>query len=581
MRLFALLEKSSLKLCKSILLGVPFLALAALFLVAWNGCGRATSAQPPVAEVTNVTGTAAPKAGGGLFSDVTDAAGLHYQWQIAGKRPLNILQTIGNGCAFLDYDNDGFLDILLVGPKLALYKGDGKGHFADVTAAVGLEKFSGHFLGCAVGDYDNDGYDDVYITAYRGGLLLHNEHGKGFRDVSQQAGIPPQRWGTSASFADVDGDGRLDLYICNYVQFGPKTDPQLCNYSGHMSSCGPRFYQPEKGVLYHNEGGGRFRDVTQLGNAGGKNVSGKGLGVAIADFEGNGRQGIAIANDEVAGDLLQNLGGKFKNIGATSGTAYDNAGNVHGGMGIDWGDYNNDGKLDLAVATFQHEPKCIYRNEGGGFFTESSAELALADRTGPYVAFGCKFLDYDNDGWLDLAIANGHVQDNIADIDKSAAYKQAAQLFHNVGGKSYEDVSAQAGSGFQKPIVGRGLAIGDYDNDGRVDILLVDSEGTPILLHNETPNAGHWLSCKLVGTKSNRDGIGALLTVEAGGQKLYRRCATDGSYMSASDRRVHLGLGSATSATITVRWPSGTTTTYKNVRADRVITLQEGASELR
>ncbi len=197
------------------------------------------------------------------------------------------------------------------------------------------------------------------------------------------------------------------------------------------------------------------------------------------------------------------------------------------------------------------------------------------------MAFGCKFLDYDNDGWLDLAIANGHVQDNIADIDKSAAYKQAAQLFHNVGGKSYEDVSAQAGSGFQKPIVGRGLAIGDYDNDGRVDILLVDSEGTPILLHNETPNAGHWLSCKLVGTKSNRDGIGALLTVEAGGQKLYRRCATDGSYMSASDRRVHLGLGSATSATITVRWPSGTTTTYKNVRADRVITLQEGASELR
>jgi hypothetical protein len=560
-------------------------SVAILSLGAWGGCNAPSSphsatqgalpANPTPAAPTTNTGTS-------LFADVTRAAGINYRWEVEGKRPLNILQTIGNGCAFLDYNNDGNLDILLVGPKLALYQGDGKGHFTDVSHETGLDALHGHFLGCAVGDYDNDGYDDLYISAYRGGLLLHNEGGKRFQDVTAQSGIAPQRWGTSCTFVDLDGDGKLDLYICNYVKYDLNTQPQLCNYSGFESACGPRFYQPEIGVLYHNEGGGKFRDVTAawginkiLGDSG-QGVNGKGLGVATADYNGSGRMSLEIANDEVAGDLLENDGHKFHNIGASSGTAYDSAGNVHGGMGVDWGDYDNDGKLDLAVATFQHEPKCLYHNDGKGYFTESSAPLGIADKTQPYVSFGIKFFDYDNDGWLDLIVASGHVQDNINAIDKSTTYRQKPQLFHNLKGKSFEETTAQAGEGMQKEIVGRGLAVGDFDNDGRMDALIVDSEGEPILLHNQVPNAGHWLLCKLIGTKSNRDGLGAQLTAEAGGIKLLRQCTTDGSYMSASDRRVHFGLGSATTATITVRWPSGATNTYQNVPADRIVTLHEG-----
>ncbi|HEV2471770.1 MAG TPA: VCBS repeat-containing protein, partial [Chthonomonadales bacterium] len=266
------------------------------------------------------------------FSDVTQAAGINYKWTIAGARPLNILQTIGNGCAFLDYNNDGNLDILLVGPQLALYRGDGKGHFIDVTQSVGLDKLKGHWLGCAVGDYDNDGFDDIYLTAYRGGALLHNEGGKRFRDVTAASGIPPQPWATSAAFVDVNNDGLLDLFICDYVKFGPHTKPQLCPYTGLMSACGPRFYDPEKGRLYINLGGGRFKDASsQWGVTSSSGVQGKDLGVACADFDGSGRQSVAVANDEVAGDLLQNMGGKFSNVGTSSGTAFDTDGNVHGG----------------------------------------------------------------------------------------------------------------------------------------------------------------------------------------------------------------------------------------------------------
>jgi hypothetical protein len=487
------------------------------------------------------------------FSEVAEAAGLRYQWEIQGKRPLNILQTIGNGCAFLDYNNDGNLDILLVGPKLALYRGNGHGHFTDVTQETGLDRLHGHFLGCAVGDYDNDGYDDIYITAYRGGVLLHNEAGKGFKDVTATSGIAPQPWGTSAAFVDVDNDGKLDLYICDYAKFGPN-DIQLCPNSGILTSCGPRFYQPERGKLYRNLGGGRFADVSNTWGI--PAIHGKGLGVAAADYDDSGHTSLALANDEVAGDLLQNVGKRFKEVGAESGTAFNNDGNVHGGMGVDWGDYDNDGKLDLMVATFQHENKCLYHNDGGGLFTESSAPLGIGDKTQPYVAFGVKFIDYD----------------------KTASYREPTILLHNEGGHSFTDQGAEAGPAFGKPIVGRGLAVGDFDNDGRQDVLVVDSEGSPLLLHNESIGVGHWLLLRLQGVKSNRDGIGAMVTVDAGGKKLLRRCATDGSYMSASDRRVHVGLGAATQATITVRWPSGQVDTYHDVGVDRVLTLKEGHS---
>jgi hypothetical protein len=563
---------SRLRVCAIVLaMGVALVAA---------GC-RSSRTGGPASTGPTSTGPASADPAAPLFRDVAESAGLRYSWIIAGKRPLNILQTIGNGCAFLDYDNDGNLDILLVGPKLALYKGDGKGNFTDVTQAAGLNRLSGHFLGCAVGDYDNDGFPDIYLTAYRGGVLLHNEGGHGFRSVP----LAPQPWSTSAAFVEtVPNSGRLDLIVANYAHFTQEPGiPQLCEQKGLqgaslMTSCAPRRYTPIKAVIFRNRGEGRFDPPVSL-----TMVSGRGLGVAACDYEGSGRQGVAFANDEIEGDLLQNRGaGTFVNVGTLSSTAYDRDGNVHGGMGVDWGDYDNDGRFDLLVTTFQNEPKCLYHNEGGGLFTDVSNPSGLGVATSPRVAFGCKFFDYDNDGWLDIAIANGHVQDNIAEIDSSTAYRQPLQLLRNQGpgqgGRiTFEEVSRQAGPDFARKIVGRGLAIGDYDNDGRVDLLVVDSEGRPLLLHNEVKTASHWLEVRLIGVKSNRDGYGAVVTAQVGGRQLTRFCHADGSYMSSSDPRVHFGLGAAERLeALTIRWPSGQTDRLNSIPIDRCLTVREG-----
>jgi hypothetical protein len=522
-------------------------------------------------------------AGSPYFREIGREVGIDYHWEISGKRPLNILQTIGNGCAFLDYNNDGNLDILLIGPKLALYKGDGKGHFTDVTAETGLDKLQGHFLGCCVGDIDNDGYDDIYISGYRTGILLHNEPGHNpanrvFRDITRQAGIKPQPWGTSCAFADLDGDGYLDLYIANYVSFDPRKDLVLCPYHGLLTGCGPNDYDAAKGTLYHNEHGLRFRDVTQTWHA--ASTHGKGLGVAFADFDGSGHASLAVANDLQAGDLFQNAGGhKLSNIGMASGTALDPTGDKHAGMGIDWGDYDNDGKLDLFVTTFGNETKCLYHNDGGGVFSYRSEEAKVDRPTLPYVGWGCKFLDADNDGRLDLLIANGHVQDNIDRFDK-ATYRQPTLLLHNLGGKpvTFEDASRSSGLAQLPAIVGRGLAVGDFDNDGRMDALVVDSEGRPLLLHNETNvPASSWIGFRLIGAgRSGRNAYGALITVTTDKQKLVRQCQAGGSYLSSSDSRVHFGLGHDAIRSIAIRWPDGQVQNLPPVQPGRYITITEG-----
>ena len=575
-------------LSKTPLLRLTFLALLSLSL---TGCGPqydgpanvsktprpgswATIHKPPPPAPTGAAALGSPGTAKPLFVDVAAQAGLHYRWTIPGPRPLDILQTIGNGCAFLDYNNDGNLDVLLVGPKLALFKGDGKGHFTDVTHETGLDEFSGHFLGCAVGDYDNDGYDDVYVSGYHTGLLLHNEHGKGFKDVTKAAGLAPQPWGTSAAFGDVDNDGRLDLYVGNYVQFDPKTSQRLCKNHDTLTGCTPTDYPAERGVLYNNEGGGRFRDVTAKWGA--QKTDGRTLGVAFADYDGSGRPGLYLANDETPGSLFHNGGATFQEVGRFSGTAYDGRFKTHAGMGVDWGDYDNDGRLDLFADAFRGEPKCVFHNEGAGLFQDRATSVVLSVPTTPFVAFGAKWLDFDNDGWLDLIIANGHVYDNVAQTDVSAAFREPTQLFRNDRGRLFQNLSSAAGPDLLRPIVGRGLATGDFDNDGRVDVLVVDGEGTPLLLHNESAPVGHWLSLKLVGTRSNRDGIGALVTVTAGGLTQTRLCHTDGSYLSASDVRVHVGLGGAAYADkIHVRWPSGQKDTLRHVKADRVLIIRE------
>ena len=514
--------------------------------------------------------------GGVRFVDRAPEAGLHYGWKIAGKRPCNLLQTIGNGCAFLDYNGDGNLDILLVGPRVALYRGDGAMRFTDVSHETGIDRLKGQFLGCATGDYDNDGWTDIYISGYRTGVLLHNEGGRALRDVTAEAGLKPQPWGTSAAFYDVDGDGLLDLYIGNYVRFGPETVPQLCSRGGHMTACGPLAYEPERGVLLRNLGHGRFRDVTREWGA--EKVSGKALGVAFVPGE-RGEPVLAIANDEMPGDLLVWSGRSFTNRGETAGTGFSAAGKAYAGMGLDWGDYDNDGRLDLAVASFEDEAKLVFRNEGGDYFQEVSASLGVSEPSTPYVAFGEKWIDLDNDGWLDLVMANGHTSDNVADLDTLHTYRQRSLLFRNLEGKRMVEIGAQASPAIALPIVGRGLAVGDIDNDGRQDILLVDSEGAPVLLHNESRPTGHWLLVRLVGTRGNRDGYGAVVTAQGGGRTLTRHCHADGSYLSASDSRVHFGLASETRASIVVRWRNGRSESFGEMPVDHVVTLTEGAGK--
>jgi len=541
------------------LLGGVLLALS-------GGCSPRSATAPPSTGAPPAREAAGPK-----FVDVAASAGLTYRWQAPPHRPLTILDTIGAGCAFLDYDNDGNLDVLLVGPKLALYRGDGKGHFTDVTAAVGLDRFTGHFLGCAVGDYDNDGYPDLYISGYRTGLLLHNEGGKRFVDGTRSSGIPPQPWGTSAAFADIDGDGKLDLFIGNYVRFDSSSQ-QLCKTNGVETSCPPGIYDGIPGRMYRNLGGGRFVDVTA---AWGMQAShGKTLGAAFADFDRSGRQSLALANDEVPGELYLNTGHTFTNIGADSQIGYSNVGQPQAGMGEDWGDYDGDGRLDLTVMTFVTELKPVYHNDGNRLFTDNSAQLGLSNVLTPYVAFGVKWIDVDNDGWLDLLITNGHTADNIADTGQGYTYREPTLLLMNRQGTRFERASQPD---LDRPIVGRGLAIGDFDNDGRMDALVVDSEGAVMLLHNETPKAGHWLTLRLIGRKGNRDGYGAEIELQTAKRTLFRHCHADGSYLSSSDPRVHFGLGDeARAQRLTIRWPGGGRQILENVAADRILTVEEG-----
>ncbi len=501
------------------------------------------------------------------FVETAQSAGLHYQWTIPNQGPHNVLESIGNGCAFLDYDNDGNLDILLVGPKLALYKGDGHGHFTDTTHATGLDTLRGHFLGCAVGDYDNDGYDDIYISGYQTGLLLHNESGRHFRDVTKEAGIKPQPFGTTCAFGSFDGGRYPDLCICNYVQM-VRMD--------WRSAANPTRYPPLTSVLYHNLDGQHFVEVTSSWNA--KTLSGRGLGVAYAPIDNTQRVGLAVANDMGLCDLFVRAApAGLRNVGESSGVSSPAVlAGLNGRMGIDWGDYDNDGLLDLFITTYEREPKILLHNAGAGVFEDVGQALSDGNVL-EMLAWGCKWLDADNTGWLDLLVTNGHLDNTGVFRGPHVPYRQPTLLLYNQQGKGLIDASETTGLSAIPPVVGRGLAIGDYDNDGRVDALVVDSEGSPQLLHNVSQPCGHWISLQLTGVRSNRDGYGALVIVTAGGLTQTRLCHADGSYLSSSDKRVHIGIGSASAASqIVIRWPSGQTDVLHDVPADRLLFVREG-----
>ncbi len=532
-----------------------------------TGCPK-----PPTPSASNTPTT---PSSGIQFVDKHEQAGIDFTYTIRGERPLTIRQAMPGGCAFLDYNHDGNLDILCISYQVALFEGDGKGQFHNVTKEAGLTLPDGWWMGVAVGDYDNDGFDDLYISKYRGGQLFHNEAGKGFKDVTAAMGLKPQEWGSACAFGDIDNDGFLELFIGNYVQFDEKAI-QLCPVKNIKTSCSPTVYNPYFGRLFHNAKGKHFDDISESRMP--KNLSGKVLGAMFADFDDSGHQSLFLANDETPADFLQNLGKSFKNIAEPAGVAFQDDGKPYGGMGGDWGDYDNDGKLDLFVGTFALENKMVFTNDGGGLFSDKSVALGIAEPAMLSVTFGSKWFDADNDGDLDLMLGNGYIADNIALYEPARTYRQKILFFESEEGTKFANRSATAGEAFTRDIVGRGLATGDYDNDGRVDVFVVDADGKPLLLHNESTSKGHWVSLKLEGKASNRSGYGAKVWIEAEGKKRLRHCHADGSYFSSSDPRIHLGIGKATSAEVTVQWTTGKKEHF-TVPADQTTVLKEGAGK--
>jgi hypothetical protein len=530
----------------------------------------------------------------GRFVDVASTLGIDFQYISSHTSKKYLIETMGAGVALFDYDNDGRLDIFLVnGTQLAdptpkgtipqktvpqdwnrLYHQKTDGSFEDVTERAGLQGV-GYGMGVAVGDYDNDGYEDLFVTAYGGNKLYHNNGNGTFTDVTDEAGVAGSGWSTSAAWVDLDNDGRLDLIVLRYVQWD--FDDIWCGErkAGYRSYCHPDYFKPITPLVYHNDGDGHFTEISQrIGIC----KPGKGLGLALADYNRDGHIDIFVANDSMFAFLYHNKGdGTFEEVGLTAGVAVNGDGNTYAGMGVDFADYNNDGLPDLIVTDLSNEMYALYQNNGDGSFTYTSFSSGLGLVSKPYSGWGVRFMDYDNDGWKDLLIAQGHDIDTIQLQFPNLRYREPMLLVRNTG-QSFVDVSADSGSVFHEPWVGRGMAIGDIDNDGRLDAVVTTNDGRVHVLHNETPTQNHWLILKLVGHISNRDAIGAVVKLITAKGSQFATVTTASSYLSASDKRVHFGLAQEKVAdTIEIRWPSGITQILKNVRADRILQVDEPA----
>ncbi len=505
--------------------------------------------------------------------DVTAEAGITYRWPELKRSPLSNVETFGAGCAFLDADSDGWLDVLLVGsPACGLYLNRRDGTFRDATAESGLAQIKGNWSGCAVGDINGDARPDLLLTGLNTLKLLRAEAGGRFRDVTLQAGIKPGGWASSAGLMDLDGDEDLDLVVGQYLELDPYA-PRYCELRpGVFSSCTPERYAPQFPRLFRNDGDATFTEVTTdtgLHRSGGKN-----LALGFTDFDRDGRMDLYFANDGTPGDLFRNLGGlRFENVALAQGVAMGVSGGTHAGMGVDWGDYDRDGRLDLAVTAFSDEAYAVYRQREGDF-EQVSTQVGIGDPTYLPLGFGVKWLDLDNDGWLDVAFTNGHIHDNVHLIDNRLTFRQPLQLFANREGRKFAEVTAQAGSAASRPIVGRGLATGDYDRDGRVDLLAVDYGGAPLLLRNEQP-AGNWLEIELRQPGPNPFAYGARVTVETPQGPLVREVSPASSYLSSSSPVLHFGLGSAASTNrIVVQWPDGSRRILTGVTAGEYLQVE-------
>ncbi len=533
-------------------------------------------------------------AGGPIqFEDATEPARLDYRNLFGSPGKPYIIESTGNGAAWIDYDGDGFMDLFVVngstlerqakgerGPGNRLYHNDGKGTFKDVTTGSGLE---GGYWGSAVaaGDYDNDGLVDLFVTTIlEGNHLYHNDGNGTFSDVTAKAGVGGGKTDSvSAAFFDYDHDGRLDLFVTNYVQFDrPYLDrvSPYCLWKGLRVFCGPTGVAGSANVLYHNNGDGTFKDVTRA--AGLMNPELKSLGVVTADLDDDGWPDIYVASDSTIQGLYRNRGnGSFEDVSLQSGTGYSQDGRAQSGMGIDAGDYDGDGRPDLFVTTFQDDYKPLYHNDGNLRFSDVTYAARIGQVSFNRLSWGTGFQDFDNDGWEDLFVASGHVYPQVDAAHLSQeTYGQQNQVLRNLGNGSFADVTATGGPGLQVVKSSRGVAFGDFDNDGRIDAVVVNMDDSLTLLHNTTKNANHWLTVRTIGARSNRDGIGARVRVRAGGRDQIREVKTSGSYASASDPRVHFGLGAPSRIeSLEVKWPSGAKQVFTDVPEDHIVVVHE------
>jgi len=550
------------------------------------------------ASQNNATATQSPSASTGQFVDITQQLGINFQYQASHTTRKYLPETMGAGVALFDYDNDGRLDIFFVngaplsdptpkgtipqktGPKYwnRLFHQKTDGTFEDVTEKAGLQG-AGYGMGVAVGDYDNDGYEDLYVTAYGGNKLYHNNGDGTFSDVTEKAGVGGSGWSTSAEWVDLDGDGYLDLVVLRYVDWD--FDEVWCgeHKEGYRAYCHPDYFKAIRPLVYHNNGDGTFTEVAEkLGLA----KPGKGLGLASADYDRDGHIDLFIANDSMAEFMYHNKGnGSFEEVGLPAGTAVDVDGRTYAGMGVDFADYNNDGWPDLVVTDLANQRYALYQNNGDGSFTYASMTTGISRMTLMHSGWGVRFLDFDNDGWKDLLIAQGHDLDTIELTSPGIHYREPLLLARNTG-KEFVDVSANSGAVFQKAWVARGLAIGDLDNDGWVDAVVTTNDGPAYVLRNKFQSSNHWLTLKLVGHQSNRDGIGAEVKLVTAGGAQFVTVTTASSYLSASDKRAHFGLGKDEIAKeIQVRWPSGIVQTLKDIRANQILQVDERVAKPR
>jgi len=519
------------------------------------------------------------------FTDVTKAAGIQFVHNNGAYGQKYLPETMGPGCAFIDYDGDGWQDVLLINSEdwpghkksagtMKLYHNNHNGTFTDVTAKAGLAvpMFG---LGAAVGDFDNDGHDDIFVTALGQSHLFHNNGNGTFTDVTKAAGLwGPNEFSTGAAWVDYDNDGRLDLVVSNYVQWSIATD-LVCKLDGiHKSYCTPESYKGTSARLWHNLGGGRFEDATR--KAGLFDPSSKSLGVAILDYNGDGKPDILIANDTQPNKLYLNKGnGTFEERAVAAGIAFNEDGVARAGMGVDAADYDRSGRPSILITNFSNQMLALYHNEGNGLFVDEAPRSEIGRASLLTLGFGCFFFDYDLDGWPDVLVANGHIEADIEHVQKRVKYAMPPHLFRNVNGR-FQEVGPSLGQQFYAPRVARGAAYGDFDNDGDLDVLMMTNGGPAYLFRNDG-GTNQSLRIKLEGTRSNRDGIGAIVRINVGGEKQWQMLRSGSSYLSQSELVLTFGLGQRTKVeSIEIQWPSGQVDKLTNVSSGQTITVREG-----